>query len=52
LRTAERCEQQAATVPAPDIFIGTYCLEHGAELLTADRDFVPMRDHLGLRIVA
>jgi predicted nucleic acid-binding protein len=43
---------RGATVPAPDIFVGTYCLEHGAELLTADRDFMPMREHLGLRLVA
>lgn len=42
---------RGATVPTPDIFIGTYCIEHGAELLTADRDFAPMRDHLGLRLV-
>ena len=35
-----------------DMIIGTYCIEMGAELLTADRDFVPMRDHLGLRLVA
>jgi predicted nucleic acid-binding protein len=35
-----------------DVIIGTYCIETGAELLTADRDFEPMRDHLGLRLVA
>jgi predicted nucleic acid-binding protein len=35
-----------------DMFIGTYCIEIGAELLTADRDFLPMRDYLGLRLVA
>jgi predicted nucleic acid-binding protein len=35
-----------------DMIIGTYCIEMGAELLTADRDFEPMRDHLGLRLVA
>jgi predicted nucleic acid-binding protein len=35
-----------------DMIIGTYCIETGAELLTADRDFGPMRDHLGLRLVA
>lgn len=34
-----------------DMIIGTYCLEHGAELLTCDQDFTPMRDHLGLRLV-
>jgi predicted nucleic acid-binding protein len=34
-----------------DMIIGTYCIETRAELLTADRDFEPMRDHLGLRLV-
>ena len=42
---------KGATIPTPDIFIGTYCIETGAELLTADRDFLPMRDHLGLRLI-
>jgi predicted nucleic acid-binding protein len=35
-----------------DMIIATYCIETGAELLSADRDFEPMRDHLGLRLVA
>ena len=35
-----------------DMIIATYCIETGAELLTADHDFLPMRDHLGLRLVA
>jgi predicted nucleic acid-binding protein len=34
-----------------EMIIGTYCIEMGAELLTADRDFEPMCDHLGLRLV-
>jgi predicted nucleic acid-binding protein len=34
-----------------DMIIGTYCIANGAELLTSDRDFVPMRDHLGLRLM-
>jgi len=34
-----------------DMIIATYCIETGAALLTADRDFAPMRDHLGLRLV-
>jgi predicted nucleic acid-binding protein len=34
-----------------DMIIATYCIETGAELLTADRHFEPMRDHLGLRLV-
>jgi predicted nucleic acid-binding protein len=39
------------TIKAADVFIGTYCIESGAELLTSDRDFLSMRDHLGLRLV-
>jgi predicted nucleic acid-binding protein len=35
-----------------DLIIATYCIETGAELLTADRHFGPMRDHLGLRLVS
>lgn len=35
----------------PDLIIGTYCIEHGHTLLHDDRDFEPMRLHLGLRVV-
>jgi hypothetical protein len=35
-----------------DMIIATYCIETGAELLSADRHFAPMRDHLGLRLIA
>ena len=34
-----------------DLIIGTYCIEHGHTLLHADRDFEPMREHLGLQVV-
>ena len=34
------------------MIIGSWCIETGAELLTADRAFEPMRDHLGLRLAA
>ena len=34
----------------PDLIIGTFCIEHGHELLQADRDFTPMVEHLGLRL--
>lgn len=34
-----------------DMIIATYCIETGAELLTADHHFAPIRDHLGLRLV-
>ena len=32
-----------------DLIIGTYCIEHRQILLHADRDFEPMREHLGLQ---
>jgi predicted nucleic acid-binding protein len=44
--------RRGVTPGTVDILVGTYCIETGAELLTADRDFLPMRDHLGLRLVA
>lgn len=34
-----------------DIIIGTYCIEHRHTLLHDDRDFAPMAQHLGLRVV-
>ena len=34
-----------------DLIIGTYCIEHGHQLLHADRDFLPMVEHLGLRAI-
>jgi predicted nucleic acid-binding protein len=34
----------------PDLIIGTYCIEHGHSLLHDDRDFEPMREHLGLLV--
>jgi predicted nucleic acid-binding protein len=34
-----------------DLLIGTFCIERGHVLLHADRDFEPMRHHLGLRTV-
>ena len=32
----------------PDLIIGTYCIKHHHILLYDDRDFDPMREHLGL----
>jgi predicted nucleic acid-binding protein len=32
-----------------DLIIGTFCIVHDHTLLHADRDFVPMAQHLGLR---
>jgi hypothetical protein len=34
-----------------DLLIGTYCIENGCHLLHSDRDFDPMRQHLGLKVV-
>ena len=35
----------------PDLIIGTWCIEHGHTLLHDDRDFEPMREHLGLQVL-
>ena len=43
--------RRGITLGTVDMIIATYCIETGAELLTADRDFIPMHDHLGLRLV-
>ena len=32
-----------------DMLIATFCIENGHMLLHADRDFLPMERHLGLR---
>lgn len=34
-----------------DMIIGTFCLTFGHELLHDDRDFDPLAEHLGLRVV-
>ena len=34
-----------------DIIIGTFCIEHRHALLHDDRDFAPMEQHLGLKVV-
>ncbi|MGA8197268.1 MAG: PIN domain-containing protein [Acetobacteraceae bacterium] len=34
----------------PDLIIGTYCIEHHHSLLHDDREFEPMRIHLGLQV--
>lgn len=40
------------TIRSPiDVMIATYCIERGHELLTEDRDFKPMVQHLGLRLI-
>lgn len=34
-----------------DLIIGAFCIANGYSLLHADRDFEPMRRHLGLKVV-
>nr|WP_294512809.1 PIN domain nuclease [uncultured Rhodopila sp.] len=34
-----------------DLFIGTYCIEHGHELLQCDKDFEPMARICGLHLL-
>ncbi len=34
-----------------DLIIGTFCIDGAHELLHDDRDFVPMAEHLGLRVL-
>ncbi len=34
-----------------DLIIGTFCIEHGHTLLHNDRNFEPMRTHLGLQVL-
>jgi len=34
-----------------DIIIGTFCIENNVTLLHDDRDFDPMEEHLGLKVV-
>jgi predicted nucleic acid-binding protein len=42
--------QRAITVRGTiDVIIATFCVRNGHILLHADRDFEPMREHLGLR---
>jgi len=48
----QRLRRRGITPGTIDMIIGTWCIETGVELLTGDRHFEPMRDHLGLRLVA
>ncbi len=34
-----------------DVIIGSFCLLHDHVLLHNDRDFIPMSEHLGLRVI-
>jgi predicted nucleic acid-binding protein len=35
-----------------DLIIGTFCIARGHALLTSDRDFLPMAQHLDLRLLS
>jgi predicted nucleic acid-binding protein len=35
-----------------DLIIGTFCIAYGHALLTSDRDFLPMAQHLGLKLLS
>ncbi len=39
------------TSKAPDLIIGTYCIENGHQLLQRDKDYLPMEKHLGLQLI-
>ena len=39
------------TIKTAEIVIGTFCIEHRHSLLHDDRDFAPMEQHLGLKVV-
>jgi predicted nucleic acid-binding protein len=42
--------QRAITIRGTvDVIIATFCIQNGHLLLHGDRDFEPMREHLGLR---
>jgi predicted nucleic acid-binding protein len=34
-----------------DVIIGTFCIENNLSLLHNDRDFDPMEEHLGLKVI-
>lgn len=55
LRAAEnfrRLRSLGKTVrKTPDLIIGTFCIENRHALLHSDRDFDPMVEHLGLRVI-
>ncbi len=45
--------QKGITVRKPnDAIIASYCIDEGMPLLTADRDFLPYAQHMGLKIAA
>ncbi len=51
-RNYRTLRQRGITVrKSADLIIGTFCIEHGHSLLQHDRDFTPMHEHLGLKLL-
>ncbi len=51
-RNYRHLRQRGITIRSPiDVMIATYCINRGYALLTEDRDFKPMAQHLGLRLI-
>lgn len=51
-RNYRRLRELGVTVrKTADVIIGSFCIEHGHTLLHDDRNFAPMEEHLGLRVV-
>ncbi|MGH7071962.1 MAG: type II toxin-antitoxin system VapC family toxin [Acetobacteraceae bacterium] len=51
-RNYRRLREFGVTVgKAADIIIGTFCIEHRHTLLHDDRDFAPMEEYLGLKVM-
>ncbi|ACK52591.1 PilT protein domain protein [Methylocella silvestris BL2] len=44
-------EKGATVRKTIDLIIGSFCLARGHALLHDDRDFAPMAEHLGLRVI-
>jgi predicted nucleic acid-binding protein len=52
-RNYRRLRKRGVTVRKTiDVMIATFCLENDHRLLHSDRDFEPMKKHLGLRVVS
>ena len=51
-RNYRHLRQRGITIRSPiDVKIATYCMDRNYALLTEDRDFKPMAQHLGLRLI-
>jgi len=49
-RIANACRSKGIAVSAVDCLIAAMAIEHNAQLLTSDRDFVYMAEHCALRL--